>query len=511
MRKIIECIPNFSEGRDKRKIAEIVSAIEQTPGVILLDSESDPAHNRSVVTFVGEPEAVLAAAFASAKRASELIDLNKHKGEHPRMGATDVIPFVPIRGATVEECIALAKKLGKKIGDELNIPVYLYEKAATRPERENLADVRRGEYELIKKEIGISQARDPDFGPKMLGPAGATAVGARDPLVAFNVNLKTENLAVAKAIAKKIRFKDGGFKCVKALGFPLEDRKMVQVSMNLTNYKVTPPHVVFDAIKGEAEKNGVAVSESEVIGLIPQEPLLKAAEHYLKIKNFNADQILEFTLQKKMDEKNGSQNGQLADLSLKAFLDEVASKAPVPGGGCVAAMAGSAAAALISMVANLTLSSAKYKEVHGEAKEILEKSENSRLKLMRLIDEDSKAFEKVMAAYKSPQGPNKQNGIQEALFFAAKIPAETAKTALELLNPLERISRIGNANAISDCGVALHMIDAAVMGALLNVKINLKSISNEVRVKELAEICRMVQSALAKKKSKLEKLIQERV
>lgn len=498
MQKIIECIPNFSEGRDKQKIKAIVDVIEQTPGIVLLDQESDIAHNRSVVTFVGEPSAVLAAAFASAKKAAELIDLNTHKGEHPRMGAVDVIPFVPIRGVGVQECVELAEKLGQKIGSELGIPVYLYEKAAKRPERENLADVRRGEYEVIKKEIGVDPKRDPDFGPKKLGSAGAVAVGARDPLVAYNVNLKSTDLAIAKAIAKRVRFKDGGFKCVKALGFPLEDRGMVQVSMNLTNYKETPPHVVFEAIKEEATKNGVEIFESEIVGLTPQEPLIEAAKYFLKVRNFSDSQILEVALQRKMDKKSGGGRGRLAQLSLKEFLDDVASKKPVPGGGCVAAMAAGTAAALISMVANLTLASAKYKEVHGEAKKILDASEALRFKLVEFIDKDSEAFEQVMSAYKMPQGPGKEDAIQKALIYAAQIPAETAELALALLDPLEVMAKIGNVNAMSDCGVAFHMIAAAVNGAILNIKINLKAIKDKSKVAEFDKKCHEYQSLLSK-------------
>src|SRR3990167_8251258 len=253
MQKIIECIPNFSEGRDKKKIDKSCKAITNVKGILLLNVESDIAHNRSVITFAGTPVAVLEAAFQATKTASRIIDLTRHKGEHPRMGATDVIPLVPISGITMKECVRLAQKLGSRIGIELKIPVYLYEKAAKREDRKNLANIRKGEYEGLKKEIGKNADRKPDFGPKYLGKAGATAVGAREPLIAYNVNLDTKNIKIAKAIAKKIREKDGGFKSVKALGFELKDKGITQVSMNLTNYKITPPHIVFNAIKKEAK------------------------------------------------------------------------------------------------------------------------------------------------------------------------------------------------------------------------------------------------------------------
>ncbi len=302
MEKIVECIPNFSEGRNPEVIAQIIKSITDIPDTILLDQESDPDHNRSVITFAGSPEAVFEAAFQAIKKAQELIDLDVHRGEHPRMGATDVCPFVPLKGVTVEECIEWAKKLGERVGSELEIPVYLYEKTATRKERENLADVRKGEYEGIKVEIETNPDRTPDYGPSKLGKAGAIAIGVREPLIAYNVNLDTNDLSIAKKIAKKIRFKDGGFPYVKALGFTLEDKGIVQVSMNLTNYKETNVHVVFDAIKKEAKKYGVKVLESELIGLIPESALIAAAKHYLKITDFKNSQILEQNLQEKLEE-----------------------------------------------------------------------------------------------------------------------------------------------------------------------------------------------------------------
>jgi glutamate formiminotransferase len=292
--KIVECVPNFSEGRNRKIIDAIVDEIVKVKGVSLLDRESDPDHNRSVITFIGEPEAVKRAAFAATAKAAELIDMNKHRGEHPRIGATDVIPFVPISGVTMEECVKLARELGKEIAEKLNIPVYLYAEAATRPDRVRLPDIRRGEYEGLKEEIETNPDRKPDFGPCKLHPtAGATVVGARPPLIAFNVNLNTKDLGIAKDIARIVRESSGGFKAVQAKGFDIRERGIVQVSMNLLNYEITPIFKVFDKIKEEAEKRGVEVLGSEIIGLVPMDALIDVAAHYLKLENFRKDQVLE--------------------------------------------------------------------------------------------------------------------------------------------------------------------------------------------------------------------------
>jgi glutamate formiminotransferase len=291
MKKIVECVPNFSEGRRKEVIDQIVEAVAAVPAVHVLDVEPDADHNRTVVTFVGEPEAVEEAAFRGIEKAAELIDMNVHRGEHPRMGAADVVPFVPIRGVTMEDCVAIARRLGERVGRELDIPVYLYERAATRPERRNLAEVRRGEYEGIKAEIATRPEREPDFGPRHLGKAGATAIGARPPLIAFNVYLSTDDVEVAKAIARAVRHSSGGLRYVKALGLLVKGR--AQVSMNLTDYRQTPVHRVVEMIRREAERYGVSVVESELIGLIPNEALVEAARFYLQLGDFSSHQILE--------------------------------------------------------------------------------------------------------------------------------------------------------------------------------------------------------------------------
>jgi len=291
MRKIVECVPNFSEGRRKEVIDKIAEAIAAVPGAHVLDVQSDADHNRTVVTFVGEPEAVEEAAFRGIEKAAELIDMDLHQGEHPRLGAADVVPFVPVKGVTMEDCVALARRLGERVGRDLGISVYLYEKAATRPERRNLADVRRGEYEGIKAEIATRPEREPDFGPRRVGKAGATAIGARAPLVAFNVYLGTDDVEVAQAIARAVRHSSGGLRYVKALGLLVKGQ--AQVSMNLTDYRRTPVHRVMEMIRREAERYGVSVVESEFIGLIPNEALVEAAKFYLQLGDFSSHQILE--------------------------------------------------------------------------------------------------------------------------------------------------------------------------------------------------------------------------
>ncbi|HEV8487983.1 MAG TPA: glutamate formimidoyltransferase [Blastocatellia bacterium] len=304
MRKIVECIPNFSEGRRTEVIDQIVAAIKSVPGAILLDHESDPNHNRSVITFVASPENVVEAAIAGARRASELIDLNKHNGEHPRMGATDVIPFVPISGLTMEECVALARECGERMWSELGIPVYLYEKAATRPERENLAAIRKGQFEGIREDIASNEARRPDFGEARVHPtAGITAVGARPPLIAYNINLGTSDSEIANKIARAVRHQSGGLRYVKALGFELKDRGIVQVSMNMVNYEGTPLFRVFEMVKREAERYGVPVIGSEIVGLVPQSALNAVADFYLQLESFSEAQILEHRLQSAMEDE----------------------------------------------------------------------------------------------------------------------------------------------------------------------------------------------------------------
>lgn len=470
MSQIIECVPNFSEGRDPAVLDQIVQAITAVPGVTLLDREMDTSHHRSVVTFVGDGPAVLEAAFAGAAAAAKLIDLNIHQGEHPRMGAVDVIPFIPIQGATMADCVDLARRLGERIGSELGIPVFLYEEAASRPDRKNLADVRRGEFEGLRELIGSNPDRKPDYGPERIHPsAGAVAVGARAPLVAYNVYLNTPDLPVAKKIASAVRGAAGGFSSVKALGFAIEERGIVQVSMNLVDYTKSPIHRVFATIRDEAERWGVAVLESEIVGLVPQDALLDAAEHHLRLNHFTREQVLE----RRLGRPPIGGGTRLAE-----FIDSVASDRPTPGGGSVAALAGSLAAALGAMVAGLTLGRKKYADVAGRANEARRTLESARGELLRLVEEDSRAFEAMMAARKMPEGNEKEaatraRALAEATDRAIEVPLATARAAAGLMEELQFVAEKGNVNAVSDAGVGALLARAAVHGAAYNVRINL--------------------------------------
>ena len=342
MAKIVECVPNFSEARRPEVVAQIRSAIAAIEGVTFLDQHSDADHNRTVLTFVGEPEAVERAAFDAIKIAAQLIDLDHHTGEHPRIGATDVVPFVPISGVTLEECVAMAKRVGERVGKELNIPVYLYEAAATRPDRENLENIRRGQYEGLKAEIESNPDRQPDYGPAKLGPAGATVIGARSFLIAFNVYLNTGDVEIAKKIAKAVRHSSGGLRYVKAAGFLVEGQ--AQVSMNLTNYRKTPIARVVETIRREAARYGCAITKSELVGLTPQDALIDAAQWYLQLDMFESHQILENKLREAL-------SGQPKSIIPNAFLEATAAGSATPGGGAVAALAGALSAALAGMVA----------------------------------------------------------------------------------------------------------------------------------------------------------------
>ncbi len=364
---IVECIPNFSEGRREEVVAAIEQAIEAVPGVMLLDRHMDADHNRSVITFAGPPRAVLEGAYAAIASAAQLIDLNMHQGEHPRIGATDVVPFVPIQGVSMETCIELAQELGRRVADTLNIPVYLYEKAATRPERENLADLRRGEYEGLKEAIRKDPERAPDFGPKELGPAGAVVIGARVPLIAYNVYLGSGEVSIAQDIARTVRHSSGGYRYVKALGMLVDGQ--AQVSMNMTDFERTPLAPVVEHIRREAQRHGVQVTRSELVGLIPQAALIEAARWYLQLDDFEPDQVLETRMFAAASEPGPD-----------AFLAELASGDPTPGGGSAAAYAGAMAASLVAMVARVTLGKKKYATVEDEMKGILEMAEALRIR-----------------------------------------------------------------------------------------------------------------------------------
>ncbi len=470
MRKTVECVPNFSEGRRRQIVDAIVESIASVRGVRVLDVEMDADHNRSVVTFVGRPPVVEEASFRSIEKAAGLIDMDEHQGEHPRIGAADVIPFVPISGVSMEECIEMARRLGERVGRELNIPVYLYEKAATRPDRVNLADVRRGEYEALKEEIAIEPYREPDFGPRHLGKAGASVIGAREPLIAYNVYLDTNDLKIAQAIARAVRHSSGGLRYVKALGLWIEERGLVQVSMNLTNYRRTPVHRVFELIRREARRHGVNVVSSEIVGLIPQEAMLDAAEFYLQIENFAPQMVLQSHLQS-------------MEATPELFLDEVAAPTPTPGGGSVAALAGALAAALMSMVCNLTQGrpgdTSSAKELGAE----LGQAEALRHELAALVDEDAEAYRKVLEAYRLPKSTTaekelRSKAIQEALGKATAVPLKVASGAVGVLEVLPAVLAKGLPTAASDAGVSAYMAVAALKAAALNMRTNLNSLAD---------------------------------
>jgi len=486
MNKIVECIPNFSEGRDEAKVEQLVAAIRSVAGVVVLDRELDANHHRSVITFAGEPEATVEAAVRAARRAVELIDLNEHSGEHPRMGAIDVLPFVPIKGVTMEDCVALARRAGERIARELQVPVFLYEKAATRPGRVNLADVRRGEFEGLREEIGTNPDRQPDFGEARIHPtAGAVAVGARPPLIAYNVNLATEDLALAKKVAKAVRGRDGGLQYVKALGFELKDRRQVQVSMNLVNYEGTPIFRAFEMVKREAERYGVAVTGSEIVGLVPQSALNACGDFYLRLENFSEDQVLENRLQTALAERadtDGQAESQAGGLG--TFADEVAAGTPAPGGGSVSAYAGALAAALGQMVCNLTIGKKKFAEVEGEARDILAQLEQVSEDLRRAVSEDAESFERVMDAMRLPRESEAEKlaragAIEQATKGAVAVPLRVAESAMQVLELLDELSEVGNPNAFSDLAVGAQLALTAIRGAAYNVLINLSSISDE--------------------------------
>lgn len=478
MVKIVECVPNFSEGRRPEIIDKIVLSIQSIDGIVLLDKEMNVDHNRAVVSFIGAPHQVLEAAFQGCKKAQELIDLNIHQGEHPRLGATDVIPFIPIANMTMAECVFLAKELGKRIADELGIPVYLYENAATRPERIDLANIRQGEFEGIRTLIKTDPSRAPDFGKSELHPtAGAVVVGARFPLIAYNINLNTTDLSIAKKIAKAIRFRSGGFRYVKALGFEIKEKNCVQVSINMTNYLETPLYRVFETVKREAERYGVTIKESEIVGLTPQKALLDSAVYYLQLDEFKPEQILE----SKLTASKGK--------GLEEFLFELSQPTPTPGGGSCAALAGAIGTALLLMVTNLTLAKPESEQIISEFTPIKDTLAKLEKRFYELIALDSEAFNNVMKAYKLPKATDEDKTkrtrvIQQALKDACAVPEQIFDLAVQTIDLIRPIAEKGNKNAISDVGVAIANLRTAIDGAKLNILINLKSIKDDKYISE---------------------------
>ena len=528
MTKIIECVPNFSEGRDMAVIDKITAEIKKVSGVRLLDVDPGYDTNRTVVTFVGEPEAVKQAAFAAVKKSHELIDMRHHKGAHPRFGACDVCPVIPVSGVTMDECVEIAHDLGKRLGEELDYPVYFYEYAATSPERRNLATVRSGEYEGLEAKLKDPKWK-PDFGPAEFRPTkGATAVSARDFLIAYNINLNTTNAKKANAIAIRLReqgypekdadgnpkldangkkiMHPGMFKNCKAIGWYVDDFKRAQISINLTNYHVTNMFHVFDAASKLAEEKGLRVTGSEIVGVLPKEALIEAGIHYLEKQGSCAGQseaelikiaeqslglsdVVKFKPEEKVIEYMVKETKGLSDITVTEFSDLLASDAPAPGGGSVAALCGSLAAALGSMVANLTYNKKGYKEHNEKMNTVAKDMQVRRAELLHLIDEDTNAFNIMMAAMKAQNAAKKagnpdeiaaaDKNMDEANKYAISVPLHVLEKTYELLPNLKIVGEFGNINAASDAGVGALLVQAGVKAAALNVKINLKNFAKD--------------------------------
>lgn len=508
MSQLVECVPNFSEGRRPEVIQAIVAAIQTGGGsaVQVLDVSSDADHNRTVVTFVGTPASVENAAFAAIAKAAELIDLNHHTGEHPRMGATDVVPFIPLRNLSMADCVVMARRLGERVGRELNIPVYLYESAASRLQRVNLAEVRKGQYEGIKAEIGVDPKRDPDFGPRQLGPAGCTAIGARQFLVAYNIYLGTNNVEIADKVAKAVRHLSGGLRFVKGKGFLVEGQ--AQVSMNLTDFTKTPIARVQEMVRREAARYGVTITHSELVGMIPQQALADAAQWYLQLDNLKPEMILENRVN-----NLGVESAADAPENETRFIERLAAATATPGGGAAAAYSAAMAAGLLSMVARLTLGKKKYEGVSAEMTDVLEKAEALRAELTAAIEEDSASFNAVMAAFQLPKVTDEQvaaraAAVEQAYHGAAAVPLRVARATAKTLALAAIAVAKGNINAKSDAGSAAHLSRAAFTCAALNVRSNATEVQDraaaESWLKEVAELEAQVKATLAQVEQILE-------
>lgn len=476
---LVECVPNFSEGRDAAKVDAIVDTLLSVPGVSLLDREMDADHNRCVITIVGPKEAVQEAVIRGAGKAVELIDLTQHTGAHPRIGATDVIPFIPIEGVKLADCVEMARTVGQQLWERFQIPVYLYEAAAARPERTNLENIRKGQFEGLREEAPNNPDRAPDFGGPGLHPtAGATVVGARKFLIAYNINLNTSDVGIAKKIAKAMRFSSGGFRFVKGMGVDLKARNLAQVSMNLTDFEKTPVFRVFEAVKREAERYGVSIVGSEIVGLIPKKALEASSDFFLQLEDFDPQQqILENRLASVQTE---TKTGSLA-VQVEGFVEAVASPDPTPGGGSCAALAGALAAGLGEMVAVKSVqkkSLAEHAETLGRHACALA---GLKQQLQSAIDRDAAAFDAVMAAFKLPKASETEKkeraqAIEQATCGATEVPLEVARNAAETLDHLKQLEPISSPSMASDLKTGAHLAVAALRGALENVAINLDSL-----------------------------------
>lgn len=476
---LVECIPNFSEARRMEVVDAIVSSIQSVKGVKVLDRHSDMDHNRTVITLVGDPAAVEEAAFQSIKTAAGLINMEEHTGAHPRIGATDVVPFVPISGISMADCIAMAERLGRRVGAELTIPVYLYEEAAKRPDRENLENIRKGQYEGLKVEIIDNPERKPDFGPADLGSAGATVIGARAPLIAFNMYLNTDDLSIAKKIAKAVRHSSGGFRFIKAMGVMVDG--LAQVSMNMTNFRQTPMARVVEAVRREAQRYGADIHHSELVGLIPQDALIDAAVWYTQLECFKTDQVLENRLMKDDDSDK---------VEAVNFLEDLASGNPTPGGGSAAAFTAASAAALVAMVGRLTAGKKKYAEVEDLMSQMISEADSKRQELLRLVEEDAASFESILKAARLPKETNeqqtaRQTAMEAATYYAAQVPFKTVEVCIEVMKLAVTAAKYGNLNAISDALSAVHLSCAALKCAAANVRVNVQSLINPIPAQDM--------------------------
>lgn len=530
--KLVECVPNFSEGRDLTKISAITKEIEATPKVKLLDVDPGDSTNRTVVTFIGTPEAVKEAAFKAIKKAAEVIDMSKHSGAHSRIGATDVCPFVPVAGVTMEDCIQLARELGERVGRELGIPVYLYEEAAQKPDRKNLATIRVGQYEGLEDKFKDPEWA-PDYGePVFSAKAGATAIGAREFLIAYNINLNTKDRTLARHIAfnlrergrakrdedgKIIRDKNGEsikvpgkFNEVKAVGWYVEDYGIAQISINFTNYKISPPHLVFDEAIKEAEQIGLRVTGSELVGLIPKEAMLMAGRYYLNkqgkspgvpeeelirtaVLSLGLNDVALFDKQKKIIEYQFTEvENSLLDLNLRGFANELSMDSPAPGGGSTAALCGALSAALSAMVSNLTVGKKEYEDVQIKIKDLATHGQALKDQLLHDVDADTVAFNNVMTAMRMKNKTDEQKearaaAIEETSKKATLVPLEVLEKCLEALNLAKEVVLSGNKNSISDAGVAGLTAQAGAEGAFYNVRINLPDIQDEKFKKDIGD------------------------
>ncbi len=521
--QLVECVPNFSEGKDMKILDAIAASIKAVKGVTLLDVDPGETTNRTVFTMVGEPDNVVEAAFQAIKKASQIIDMTKHKGAHARMGATDVCPFVPVANMTMEDCVKLAHKLGKRVGKELEIPVYLYEYAATKPEWKNLAEVRKGEYEALPQKMKDPNWK-PDYGPqKFNAKSGATAISAREFLIAYNINLNTRDKKKAHDIALDIRErgrfardknkklikdengkkvkKPGLFKDCKAVGWFIDDFNQAQISINLTNYNVTPAHIVLDKVRELALAKGLQVTGSELVGLLPKAAILESGKYYLQkmgesagvpermiietaVQSMGLKDVAEFDIDKKVIEYAISKEDDLVNMTLTEFCDELSTDSPAPGGGSVAALCSAMSGALSAMVSNLTFNKKGYEKVWEEAKELSVIGQNIKERSLVAIDSDTQAFYDMMDAARLPKKTDedkklRSEAIQEATKRAILVPLETLKIALEAVELAAKVAKIGNTNALSDAGVAAITANAAAKSAYLNVKINMGSIEDE--------------------------------